>query len=228
MTLLRSLAFALFFYAGTVVAVLLGFAAAPAGPRALHRVAYGWARYHRWCARHLLGIRTRVEGAMPAGSALVAAKHESMFETLEVIALLGAPAVVVKRELADIPFWGKVARMHGVIPVDREGSAAALRTMIRAARAAVAQGRPVVIFPEGTRVPPGATPPLQAGFAGLYRQLGLPVVPVAIDSGRLYPRGTLLRRPGTITFRFGDTIPPGLKRDEIEARVHAGINALNG
>jgi len=84
----------------------------------------------------------------------------------------------------------------------------------------------VAIFPEGTRVPPGERPELRSGFAGLYRALNLPVVPIAVDSGQLWGRG-LLKRPGLVTFKVGETIPPGLKRDEIEARVHAAINALN-
>jgi len=94
------------------------------------------------------------------------------------------------------------------------------------ATAAISTGRPVIIFPEGTRVRPGDTPPIRPGFAGLYRALGLPVVPVAVDSGRLWGRG-LVHRPGIVTFKVGATIPPGLKRDEIEARVHAAINALD-
>ena len=114
-------------------------------------------------------MRTRVEGTPPRGACLVACKHQSMFETLEMILLLDEPATVLKRELADIPLWGWVTRRYGVIPVDRKGGAAALRRMMRAAEAAIAEGRPIVIFPEGTRVPPGETPPLQSGFAGLYR-----------------------------------------------------------
>ena len=98
--------------------------------------------------------------------------------------------------------------------------------MMVAAKAAVAGGRPVIIFPEGTRVSPGEAPPLQPGFAGLYRALGLPVVPVAQDSGMLWPRKGP-KRSGTIHFKVGEIIPAGLKRDEIEARVHAAINALN-
>jgi 1-acyl-sn-glycerol-3-phosphate acyltransferase len=99
--------------------------------------------------------------------------------------------------------------------------------MLRAAEGPIAEGRALVIFPEGTRVPVGAQPPLQPGFAGLYRALKLPVVPVAIDSGRLYARGLWGKRPGVITFRFGEPIPPGLPRAEIEALVHAAINLLD-
>ncbi len=134
---------------------------------------------------------------------------------------------MVKRELTSIPLWGRVAMLYGAVPVDREGSAKALRAMMAAAKAAVAAGRPILIFPEGTRVAPGDAPPLRAGFAGLYRMTGLPVVAIALDSGRLWPRGGFVKRPGVVTFRFSDPIPPGLPREEVEARVHGAINVLN-
>jgi len=153
------------------------------------------------------------------------AKHQAMFETMALAAMLDAPAVVMKRELAQIPLWGWAARRYGVIVVDRAANAKALRQMMREAKAAMAEGRSVLIFPEGTRVAPGETPPVLSGFAGLYRALGLPVVPVALDSGRLWPRRGL-KRPGIVTFRFGAPIAPGLERTEAEAQVHRGINAL--
>jgi 1-acyl-sn-glycerol-3-phosphate acyltransferase len=226
MAALRSLAFAILFYGGSVFAVLGILPVALVGGRAVRRYARGWMLFHRWCARRLLGIRTRVEGAVPQGAVLVAAKHQSMYETLELAAMLGDPAVVVKRELARIPLWGWAARRYGVIAIDREGGAAALKRMMRAAEAAAAEGRAILIFPEGTRVAPGETPPLQSGFAGLYRMVGLPVVPIALDSGLLWPRRSFVKRPGTVTFRFGATLPAGLPRKEAEAQVHAAINAL--
>jgi len=158
---------------------------------------------------------------------IVAAKHQSMFETVELVLILHEPVIVLKQELADIPLWGKLATGYGAIAVQREGSASALRTMLRAAKSAVAAGRLILIFPEGTRVAPGEQPPLKSGFSGLYKQLGLPVTPVAIDSGRLWARNGFLKRPGIVTFRFGETIPPGLSRVEAEARVHAAINVLD-
>jgi 1-acyl-sn-glycerol-3-phosphate acyltransferase len=226
MAALRSVLFALVFYMGTVPAALLAFPVSLFGARAIRGWSHGWLRFHRWCARHILGIRSRVEGVIPEGAMLVAVKHQSAYETFEIILLLDAPAVVLKRELADIPFWGGAVRRYGVIPVDRSGGGAALRRMVRAAHAAIAEGRPITIFPEGTRVMPGVAPALQPGFAGLYRALNLPVVPVAVDSGRLMPRHRFVKRSGTVTFRFGEIIPPGLGRTEIEARVHAAINAL--
>ena len=223
---LRSALFALVFYSGTVIAVLSAFPLALAGSRALRRHAKIWGGFHRLCCRYILGIRTRIEGDVPSGPYLFAAKHQSMFETLDVLVIIDDPAVVLKRELADLPLWGQVAKRAGVIPVDRSGSAIALRRMMRAAIAARDAGRSILIFPEGTRVLPGEQPPLQAGFAGLYKQLKIPVIPVALNSGLIWPRRSFVKRPGVITMRFGEPIPPGLPRAEIEARVHASINML--
>lgn len=225
MVLIRSLVFAVIFYAGTVMAVL---SALLFGRNERHVRAHTlrWARFHRWCCRHILGIENRIEGEAPKGALLAAAKHQSMYETIELVLILDQPAIVLKRELAAIPLWGRVAQNYGTIPVTREGSATALRAMLRAAKDAIAKDRPILIFPEGTRVAPGEQPPIKSGFAGLYRQLGLPVAPIAIDSGRLWPRNSFLKRPGIVTFRFGEIIPPGLPRIEAEAQVHAAINAL--
>ncbi|MDB5693613.1 MAG: hypothetical protein JWO81_2676 [Alphaproteobacteria bacterium] len=228
MAALRSLLFLLAFYGGTLAFVVLGVLILPFRRSGVRGVANAWARFHGACARLILGIGTRIEGKVPEGGVLIAAKHESMWETLELTALLRNPAVVMKQELARIPMWGWLARRYGMIPVDRDGGAAALRHMVKAAGEAIAEGRPVVIFPEGTRVPHGETPPLQPGFAGLYRALNLPIVPLALDSGRVWGRNLLGKRPGIVTLRFGEPIPPGLKRRDAEARVHAAINALNG
>lgn len=226
MAFLRSVLFTLIFYPGTVVAVLGAFPLIPFGEGLLRRHAMRWSRFHRWCCRWLLGIRVRVVGQRAAGPHLYAAKHQSMFEALDLLLVVHDPAAVLKRELADLPFFGRIAKLGGVIPVDRAGSAKALRRMIRAATAARDSGRSILIFPEGTRVPPGEQPPLQPGFAGLYKTLAIPVVPIAVDSGRLWPRNSFVKRAGTITVRFGEPIPPGLPRAEIEARVHAAINVL--
>lgn len=222
---LRSIAFAIFFYGLSVPIVLGTPVAALFGTRVLRPYCMGWARFGIWSARYILGIRIAVEGQRAAGPALYPAKHQAMFETMAIAAMLDAPAIVMKRELARIPLWGWAARRYGVIVVDRAANAKALRQMMREAKAALGEGRSVLIFPEGTRVAPGETPPLRSGFAGLYRALGLPVVPVALDSGRLWPRRGP-KRPGTVTFRFGAPIAPGLERAEVEAQVHKGINAL--
>jgi len=227
MARLRTLAFMLVFYGLSVPIVLLVPIPALIGQRALIAYAHGWAVFHRWAARLLLGIDTRIEGKRSSEPALYAAKHQSMFETLELALMLNGPALVMKAELARIPIWGWAARRYGVIVIDRAGAAATMRQMMREARGAIEAGRSIVIFPEGTRVRPGERPPLRAGFAGLDRALGVVVVPVALDTGRVWPRKGA-KRAGTVTFRFGEPVPPGLPRAEAEARVHAGINALEG
>jgi 1-acyl-sn-glycerol-3-phosphate acyltransferase len=225
MTMLRSLLYAAIFYPATLLWVLAGIVAALFGRRPTLAVVLSWVDMHHWLAENLLGIRTRVEGSIPPGPHLIAVKHQSVFETAEMVRLSKLPVIVMKRELGQIPLFGFMTRRYGVIEVERSSGAKALRSMVAEGKEAVASGRPVIIYPEGTRVRPGETPPLKAGFAALYRALGLPVVPVAVDSGRLWGLG-LAKRSGTITFKVGDTIPAGLKRDEIEARVHAAINAL--
>lgn len=223
---LRSLVFYVVFYLGSIVCTSATLVALPFDTGLFRRFVRGWARYHRFCARWILGIDRRIEGSGPvAGPVLYAIKHESFLEAIELPGLLDLPVVFAKDQLFKIPLWGASARAYGVVPVEREQGARALRAMIAAAKAYSDTGRPLVIFPEGTRVPHGTRPPLQSGFAGLYKLLGLPVVPVAIDSGPLYHR--LVKRPGMVTYRFGEPIPPGLARDEAEARVHAAINALN-
>lgn len=221
----RSLAFYPAFYGGTVILVLLALIALPLSQPAFRNTVRAWSRWHRWCMRMLLGIWVRIEGEVPREGVLIAIKHESFFEAIDLPCLLSNPAAFLKAELARIPLWGFASRHWGNVAVERTQGARALRAMRAAALERTAEGRPLVIFPEGTRVPHGTAPPLQSGFAGLYKLLGLPVVPVAVDSGPLYHRRW--KRPGTITLRFGEPLPPGLPRAEIEARVHAAINALN-
>lgn len=223
--LLPSLLYAAIFYPATVLWVLSGIVSLPFGRRATLAVVLSWVDMHHWLCEHVLRIHSRVQGEIPTGAYLIAVKHEAMYETLEMVRLSKLPVIVMKRELADIPLFGTLTQRYGVIPVERTAGAKALRDMVAAGKDAVASGRPVIIFPEGTRVRAGEAPPLRSGFAGLYRALGLPVVPVAVDSGRLWGRG-LVHCSGTITFKVGATIPAGLKRNEIEARVHAAINDL--
>jgi len=226
MNLARTIVFSILFYGLSVPIVLGAPLVALFGSRALIGYAHLWAGLLEGSARIVLGIRVEVEGAVPPGPVLFAAKHESMFETLVLAHLLHAPRVVMKRELTRIPVWGWASTIYGVIPVDRQASAKALREILREGEKALAEGRSVMIFPEGTRVAPGEAPPLRAGFAGLYRTLNLPVVPIAVRSGHVWPRKGA-KKPGVVTLHFGAPIAPGLPRKEAEALVHSGINALN-
>lgn len=224
-TAFRRLVFDIVFYGVSVPIVLFAPIAGLISQSVMRRHAMFWAHTQHVLAGAILGIRKRVEGSPVDYPAIYAAKHQSMYETLELSAMLGEPAMVLKQELADIPFWGSAARRYGAIIVDREASAKAMRNILRDGKAAVAEGRSILIFPEGTRVAPGEMPPIKPGLAGLYRMLKLPVIPVALDSATVCTRRGPAR-PGTVTFRFGEPIPPGLDREEVEARVHAGINAL--
>ncbi|MEJ7934425.1 lysophospholipid acyltransferase family protein [Sphingobium sp. AN558] len=226
-TALRSVAFALAFYPGSLMFVLAALAVSGIAPIRVQHIATRWGRFHRWCAHWLLGQRVRIDGDIPQGPYLYIVKHESMFETIDMLCLFDRPVVAAKRELFDIPLWGGIAERYGLLPVERGGGASAMRALRAGARAAHAQGRALCIFPEGTRVPHGEAPPLRSGFAGLYALLKLPVVPIAIDSGRVSPRGSFFKRSGIITYKAGEIVPAGLDRDEAERRVHAAINALN-
>lgn len=227
MFLLRSLLFAIVFYVGSVPYVIAAFIGTYSSVALLRSAVRGWSVYHRFTMRWILGIRFHVEGELTSGSVLYAIKHESFMETIDMPRLFHLPAVVTKRELFDIPCWGTAAKAYGMIPVDREGGASGLRAMIALAKEIKAADRPIVIFPEGTRVAHGERPPLQSGFAGLYKLLGLPVVPIAVNSGALTPKGKPWWRSGVMTYKVGETIPPGLPREEVEVRVHAAINILN-
>ena len=226
MAVFRSLVFTLVFYLGSVPVVSFAWALVAFGQGQTIFGARLWAKWHRVCARFLLGIRTQIVGTLDDRQALYIFKHESMYETVETLALFRRPVVVMKQELLDLFGWGHAARAHGSIGVDRDAGAAAMRRMIAEAKRAKDSGRPIILFPEGTRVPHGERPPLRAGMAGLYKILGLPVIPVALDSGKLWPRG-FVKRPGIVTMKVGAEIPAGLPREELEARVHAAINALN-
>lgn len=222
----RTILFRAVFYTVSVPIVLAVPISALFGQRAVIANAHFWSSVHRALMRTILGIRTRVEGAVPTGQVLYAAKHQAMYETLELQPILGGPAMVLKQELMRIPIWGWATTKYGSIVVDREASAKALKKLVRDAEAARASGRSVIVYPEGTRVKPGEQPPLRSGFAGLYKALALPVVPIAVDSGRLLPKHGA-KHPGVVTIRIGEPIPPGLPRREAEARVHAAINVLD-
>jgi 1-acyl-sn-glycerol-3-phosphate acyltransferase len=223
----RSILFALAFYIGSIPFVIHAFIASLISANYLRKAVWLWSSYHHFIARWVLGIRTQVVGKMADKPVIYAVKHESMFETIDMPRMFGWPAVIAKKELFRIPLWGRAGKTYGMMAVDRDAGSSALRAMVIWGKAMRAAGRPIVIFPEGTRVPHGETRPLQSGFAGLYKLIGLPVVPVAVNSGILCPRDQKIRYSGTITYLIGEEIPAGLPREEIEARVIAAINALN-
>lgn len=224
---IRSALYLLIFFGGSLFHAVTAFVGSLVSTPLMRWAVRGWSRYQHFCAHSILGIDVRIDGALLDRPVLYAIKHESMFETIDMPRQFAKPSVVAKKQLFDIPFWGKAALAYGMIPVDRDGGAGALRQMLTRSRALLADGRPIIIFPEGTRVVRGERPALQSGFAGLYKMLGVPVVPVAVDSGKVMPRQSWIKRRGTITYKVGEEIPAGLPRTEVEQRVHTAINALN-
>ena len=178
--------------------------------------------------RWICGIRLQVLGRehLPQqGAALIAAKHQSALDTLVWLLLVPHCAYVLKQELLRIPFYGFLVAKAGMISVDREGGAAAMRHLLKAGKAAAAAGRQLVIFPEGTRVAPGERVPYQPGIAALAAATGLPVIPVATDSGMLWGRRAFIKRPGTITISVLPALPAGLPRPVLIERLETLIEA---
>jgi 1-acyl-sn-glycerol-3-phosphate acyltransferase len=226
--ILRSLLFLLWFLlvTATLSLVFLPVLALPRG--ATVWLARLWARLTFWGLKVFTGIDWEIRGDPPKGAALVASKHMSMWDTLALYLALDQPAIVLKRELLRIPFYGWFVWKATAIAIDRGAGSRALRKMSEAARAVLAQGRPILIFPEGTRKKPGAVPDYKPGVAGLYNQLGVACVPVALNSG-VYWTG-FLKRPGTIVLEFLEPIPPGMKRDAfmalLERRIETATAAI--
>ena len=177
----------------------------------------------------ICGVRVEVRGRehIPQGPALVAPKHQCMLDVFAQFSVLPASAFVMKKELMWIPWFGWYAQRVGTIVVDREAHSAALRKLVREAQARFAEGRQVVIFPEGTRTAPGSASDYKPGIAALYRDLDVPVHPVATNSGAHWPAHGFLRKPGTIVFEYLEPIPPGLKRAEFMRLLHERIETAS-
>jgi 1-acyl-sn-glycerol-3-phosphate acyltransferase len=230
----RALAFAILFYGWTM---LLGIAVLPLllGPRrALLAYSRFWAAGALAILRVTAGITHQVRGQhhLPDGPVILAVKHQSAWDTLAINLLVRDPAIVLKKELTRIPVFGWCLWRMRHIAVDREGGGAALKRMVRQARDRAAEGRPIVIYPEGTRTKPGTQRAYHPGVAALYSALDLPVVPVALNSGLFWPRRSLRMHPGTITVEYLPPIPPGLERRqfmrELEGSIEAGALRLYG
>lgn len=189
------------------------------------RALQTWARSSLFWLRVIAGIRMEVRGTehIPRGACLVAGKHQSFWETFAILPLLDDPAMVLKKELAYIPFFGWFIYKFQMIPVERSAGTQALRSLISAAEEAIAMDRQVVIMPEGTRRAPDDPPDYKPGAAALYGKLDVPCVPFALNSGLFWPRRQFLRRPGTIVISFLEAIPPGLNRKAFQSRLEAAI-----
>lgn len=229
--MLRNIALNVFLVGATVV---MGIACLPLmlGPqRWTHWSMRSWARILLWgCAKiNNMKVVVAARPELPAGPVIIAPKHQSAMDIMLVLAHFNAPVFVLKQELIWLPVISWYALRVGSVWIDREQGKASLRKMLRAAKREIDAGRPILVFPEGTRTAYGTAPPLKPGVVGLYKQLGASIVPVALDSGAVWPRGSVRKTPGIVTIRVQPAIPPGLGKVELLDRLHAAINVpLNG
>ena len=228
MTFLRSATFLLWFALVSAVICIVFLPALILSRKITVWMSRRWSALVFWGLRVIAGVGYEIRGTVPHDGALVAAKHMSMWDTLALYLVLDDPAVVLKRSLLFIPFYGWYITKVGSIAIDRGGKGSALRKMTAAAKRALAQGRSILIFPEGTRKKPDAPPDYKPGVAALYGQLGVACIPAALNSG-LYWTG-FLKHPGTIVLEFLEPIPPGLRSRDfmkvLEERIETASRAL--
>jgi len=217
----RSLIFNALFYVNITIRMIVALPTILLPYSFLHGVLRRYASSTLWFLRVVCGTKVEWRGRekLPAGPCIVACKHQSLWETFALFMLLPDPTYVLKRELMWLPLFGWLATKARMIPIDRGSHTKALASMTAAARREAARGRQIVIFPEGTRRPPGAKPRYLPGVAFLYAELGLPCVPIALNSGLFWPRRSLRRHPGTVLVEVLDPIPPGLEKREFLMRL---------
>ncbi len=224
---IRALAFNIAFFAWTAILGTVGlpFLLAPR-PTAM-RFGRFWSCGVLLLLRVIVGLDHQIRGLdrVPRGGCIIAMKHQSAWDALILPVVLGDPAVVLKHELLLVPFYGWYAARAGSIAIDRKAGAGALRRMIAQARPIAAEGRPIVIFPEGTRVAPGEHLPYQPGVTALYQALALPVVPAAVNSGLFWGRRSFVKRRGRIVLEFLEPIPPGWPRRRLMAQLEQRIES---
>jgi 1-acyl-sn-glycerol-3-phosphate acyltransferase len=237
MTSIRSLTFHAAFYVTTTLLAVLGLPLLAGDRHKVQAYARFWTRTALWLLEKICGTRIEFRGLehLPDGACLIAAKHQSALETLALTTITRDFSYILKKELMGIPVFGWYLAGAGQIALDRSKRGQALPDLSRQAREAVAEGRQIFIFPEGTRKPVGAAPEYKSGVAHLYADTGAPCVPVALNSGLFWPRQSILLRPGTVTIEFLEPIPPGLPKQEFlellqcrieDATVHLVAAAL--
>lgn len=227
LTLIRSILFNILFYLNLLLYLVAALPTLFLPYRAVIAVAKSWGRTNLWLLRTICSIDVAWVGLekIPPGPLIVAAKHQSTWETFALLTLFDDPIFIIKRELMWIPIFGWCMWKGRMIPVDRGARAQALAGMTERARIELACNRQLIIFPEGTRRPPGAEPAYKFGVAHLYGETGTPCLPIALNSGLVWRRRSFLRHPGTVRVEILDPIPPGLGRAEFFERLKGDIEA---
>ena len=232
MILVRSVIFNILFYTYLAILVVVGLPCLVLGRSAVQGLGRTWGRGSLWLLDKVCGTKVEFRGldGPIRGPFLIASKHQSTLETFALTLAAADFGIVLKRELTWIPVFGWYLLRAGSIAVDRGRRATALTQAADGARACLAAGRQVLIFPEGTRRSVGAAPRYKSGVARLYCAGGTPCIPVAMNTGLFWPRHSFLRRPGTVVIEFLAPIPPGLDRKTflatLQARIEAGSDAL--
>jgi 1-acyl-sn-glycerol-3-phosphate acyltransferase len=232
MLFVRSLLFNVAFYANLILWLIMLIPGFLVPRRVFLRLVQAWARSSLWLLRVLAGTKVEFRGLekIPSGGALVAAKHQSLWETFALVTIFDDPTFILKQELMWIPFFGWYLKKARCVPVNRKAGSQALVQMTAQAKDEARHGRQIIIFPEGTRRPPGAPPAYKYGVAHLYQNLGFPCIPVALNSGLYWPRRQFIRRPGTIRVEVLDPIAHGLGREEffrtVQERIESSSNRL--
>lgn len=229
---IRSAIFNIAFFAWTTIIVVVAVPLFAMSQATMVAYARMWSRSVLAMLRLICGLNYRVVGQekVPEGGVIIACKHQSAWDTIAFFCIVPSPVYILKRELLMVPLFGWCLLKSGMIAIDRKGGASTMRKTIAKAAERLAEGRQIVIFPQGTRVAPGVKAPYQPGAVGLYTHLNTAIVPAALDSGRFWARRSFLKRPGTITLEFLDPIPAGLKRSEahrlIEERIETASDRL--
>ena len=229
MIVVRSVIYNLLFYVNLVVLLFVALLTLVMPHQAILKMAELWGRISVFLLRVLCGTRMEVrglehlQGRRLSEPLIIAAKHQSTFETFALLKLFDDFTFIVKRELMWIPLFGWFMAKGRMIPVDRGAGSQALTKMTTRAREEIRTGRQLVIFPEGTRRAAGAEPRYKFGVAHLYAEIGVPCIPVALNSGLYWPRRSILRKPGTIVVEILDPIPPGLDKEDFKARLQSTI-----
>lgn len=229
---LRSLLFTVAFYLnlGVILLVMAPTVLMPRG--AIFAMGRLWARISLWLLQAICGLTVEFRGTehIPAGGFIIAPKHQSALETFAILPHFADYTFVLKRELTFIPLFGWYMLRSDQIGIDRSKATEALAYAVKRTRQVLGEGRPVVLFPEGTRRPVGAPPDYKAGIARIYAEAGVPCLPVAVNTGLFWPRRGLIRRPGTAVIEFLEPIPPGLDRKAflklLRTRIEAATDAL--
>jgi len=221
------MAFNLLFYLNTLVWLVIALPTFFMPYRAILAIAKTWGRCNLVLLRVVCGLDYEIRGLekMPKGPIIVAAKHQSAWETFALVHLFDNPVFIVKRELQWIPIFGWLMVKARMVPVDRRAGSQALNAMTERARIELADNRQLIIFPEGTRRPAGAEPRYKYGVAHLYAAEGVPCVPIALNSGLFWPRRSMRRLPGTVLVEILDPVAPGLDKDVFFKRLQNDIEA---